>query len=54
METELGYQYLNTSFTGTKTTSFSGNDYFPTLPSDMGVSNTLANTEFKSFFPDCD
>jgi len=45
---ELGYQYLNTSFSGTSSSALSGNDYFLFIPSDFGVAGTLEQKEFHS------
>ena len=51
---ELGYNYLNTAFTGTHSTALSGvND--PELGDfiifqDMGVASSLEQTELKSYF----
>jgi hypothetical protein len=57
IDNELGYQYLNTSFTGTQFTPASSsdpeiNELFKqfAIPQDRGVANTLANTELKSYF----
>ena len=48
MNNELGYNYLNTSFTGTTSPNLSGNALFPILPEDMGVANKLSNAEFRN------
>jgi hypothetical protein len=46
--TELGYNYLNTSFTGTISDQLTGNDLFPFLPEDRGVASKTSSKEFKS------
>lgn len=51
---ELGYNYLNTTFTGTVSPNLSGNDLFPILPEDRGVAQKTADVEFKSPFNDVD
>ena len=49
---ELGYQYLNSGFTGTTTASFSGAPgYFTMLDQDKGVAQLLANFELNSNIP---
>tara|TARA_A100001201_G_scaffold17801_3_gene20453 strand:- start:831 stop:1022 length:192 start_codon:yes stop_codon:yes gene_type:complete len=50
MDVELGYQYLDSRFTGTSTCKLSGNELFPFTNQDMGVANLLANTELQSYF----
>lgn len=51
---ELGYNYLNTSFTGTKSTFLSGSnkpdisDFI--LPCDSGVAGSLNQFELKNYF----
>jgi hypothetical protein len=52
-DNELGYNYLNTSFSGTQSTALSGTnglfeEFF--LPQDRGVASTLEQTELKSYF----
>lgn len=52
---ELGYQYLNTQFTGTFGTSISGSDINEDvkqflLPIDLGVAASQSQFESKSFF----
>lgn len=51
MNNELGYNYLNTSFSGTKSSALSGNELFPMLFEDMGVAAPLSHKEFKN--PGC-
>ena len=48
MEVELGYQYLDTRFTGTSSTKLSGSGNFPLPNQDMGVANLLADAELQS------
>jgi hypothetical protein len=49
---ELGYQYLNSGFTGTTTNSFSGAPgYFTMVDQDKGVAQLLANFELNSNIP---
>jgi hypothetical protein len=49
---ELGYQYLDTRFTGTSSGSLSGNaTYFPMVDQDQGVAQLLANFELTSKIP---
>jgi|TARA_R110002050_G_scaffold26919_4_gene70598 hypothetical protein len=50
MEVELGYQYLDTRFTGTSSTKLSGSGNFPFPNQDMGVANLLADAELQSYF----
>lgn len=52
-DNELGYNYLNTAFTGTRSTALSGTEglfaeFF--LPQDQGVASSLEQTELKSYF----
>lgn len=49
MYNELGYNYLNTIFTGTISDKLSGNDIFSILPEDRGTASKLSDKEFKSF-----
>jgi hypothetical protein len=49
----MGYQFLDTAFTGTKNCMLSGNDFFPFVPEDKGVAGTLGQEEFKSFSSPC-
>ena len=49
---ELGYQYLDTRFTGTSSNRLSGNDtYFTMLDQDRGVAQLLENFELTSKIP---
>jgi hypothetical protein len=54
IDNELGFQYLDTTFSGTKTNYLSGKndsilaEFF--LPSDLGVASSLENIELKSYF----
>jgi hypothetical protein len=49
---ELGYQYLDTRFTGISSGSLSGNaTYFPMVDQDQGVAQLLANFELTSKIP---
>jgi hypothetical protein len=49
---ELGYQYLDTRFTGTSSGQLSGNaSYFPMVDQDQGVAQLLANFELTSKIP---
>tara|TARA_R110000824_G_scaffold351429_1_gene538467 strand:- start:534 stop:713 length:180 start_codon:yes stop_codon:yes gene_type:complete len=50
MQGELGYQYLDTRFTGTSSTKLSGSGLFPFPNQDMGVANLLADAELQSYF----
>jgi len=53
---EIGYQYLNTSFTGTNSISscYINSDLLDFfLPSDMGVAASLTQFELKSYFDNC-
>jgi hypothetical protein len=54
VDNELGFQYLNTSFTGTHTNVLSGNND-PEVANfinfmDMGIASSLQQTELKSYF----
>ena len=42
---ELGYQYLNTAFSGSVNLALSGNDIFPFIISDQGLANNVAQGE---------
>ena len=49
---ELGYQYLDTRFTGTSSGQLSGNaTYFPMVDQDQGVAQLLSNFELTSKIP---
>jgi len=48
---ELGYQYLDTRFTGTSSAALSGNSFFNVLAQDGGVAQLLANFELSSKIP---
>jgi len=48
---ELGYQYLNTAFTGASSTALSGNSYFSIAPQDTGVAALLSQFELSSNIP---
>jgi len=48
---ELGYQYLDTRFTGTSAAALSGNSNFEMIASDQGVAQLLANFELTSQIP---
>ena len=49
---ELGYQYLDTRYTGTSSGMLSGNaTYFPMVDQDKGVAQLLANFELTSKIP---
>jgi hypothetical protein len=49
---ELGYQYLNTTFTGASSIALSGAPgYFPMLPQDTGVAALLSQFELSSNIP---
>ena len=43
--TELGYNYLDTSFTGMSSPALSGNIVFPMISSDQGVCRSLGDGE---------
>ena len=42
---EVGYNYLDTRFSGTSSLALSGNEHFPILPEDSGTASTLTDTE---------
>ena len=44
---ELGYQYLNTAFSGAVNLALSGNNIFPFPGTDVGSAETLSQGEFK-------
>lgn len=48
---EIGYNYLNTAFTGTSSTKLSGNGDFAILPEDAGVAALLSQFELSSKIP---
>lgn len=48
---ELGYQYINTGFTGVTSQFLSGNSDFTILSSDSGVAEILKNFEINSNIP---
>jgi hypothetical protein len=49
---ELGYQYLNTAFTGASSSALSGaTGYFPMVPEDQGVAALLGQFELSSQIP---
>jgi len=48
---ELGYQYLNTAFTGASSNALGGNSYFPIAPQDQGVAALLSQFELSSNIP---
>lgn len=48
---ELGYQYLDTRFTGTSSNKLSGNSDFDVLASDQGVAKLLKDYELTSKIP---
>jgi hypothetical protein len=48
---ELGYQYLDSRFTGTSASNLSGNADFSIIASDQGVAQLLANFELTSKIP---
>ena len=48
---ELGYQYLDTRFTGTSAGTLSGNSFFAMLPQDQGVAQLLSQFELTSKIP---
>jgi hypothetical protein len=50
-DTELGYQRLDTRFTGTSSLNLSGSSDFELVDADMGVANLLANYELTSQIP---
>ena len=48
---EIGYNYLNTTFTGTSSAQLTGNALFPILPEDSGVANLISQFELTSKIP---
>jgi hypothetical protein len=46
-EPELGYQYLNTAFTGAVNPALSGNAFFPFIFPDTGSAGTLRQKELQ-------
>jgi hypothetical protein len=48
---ELGYQYLDSRYTGTSAAQLSGNSAFTVLPQDQGVAQLLSNFELTSQIP---
>lgn len=48
---ELGYQYLDTRFTGTSSTTLSGDDVFEMIGSDQGVAAILKDFELTGNIP---
>lgn len=42
---ELGYQYLDTAFTGTSSQVLSGSDCFPFIQADQGTFMSLSDGE---------
>lgn len=48
---ELGYQYLDTRFTGASSSALSGNSYFSVLDQDTGVAQLLSQFELTSNIP---
>jgi len=46
--TELGYNYIDTTFTGVVTPALSGNVIFPMISSDQGVCRNLGGDEGES------
>ena len=48
---ELGYQYLDSRFTGVSSSALSGNDFFSVKAQDQGVAQLLANFELTSNIP---
>jgi Major capsid protein Gp23 len=48
---ELGYQYLDTRYTGTSSGQLSGNSYFSVVDQDRGVAKLLADFELTSKIP---
>lgn len=45
---EVGYNYLNTAYSGASSSKFTGNEHFPFVQEDMGVAATLASMELTS------
>jgi hypothetical protein len=48
---EIGYNYLNTAFTGTSSARLSGNSDWSVLPEDSGVAQILSQFELTSKIP---
>lgn len=48
---EIGYQYLDTRFTGTSSAALSGNTYFTMVDQDAGVAQLLSQFELTSKIP---
>jgi len=48
---EMGYQYLDTRFTGTSASSLTGNDVFSILGEDQGVAALLSDLELTGNIP---
>ena len=48
---EVGYQYLDTRFTGTSSLQLSGNDDFSVLDTDSGIAALLSNYELTGNIP---
>lgn len=48
---EIGYNYLNTTFTGTSSAQLSGNGIFPMAVEDSGVANLISQFELTSKIP---
>jgi hypothetical protein len=48
---ELGYQYLDSRFTGVSSAALSGNSFFSVQAQDQGVAQLLANFELTSNIP---
>ena len=51
VNSELGYQYLDSRFTGTSTAALSGNSYFTVAAQDQGVAQLLSQFELTSQIP---
>jgi hypothetical protein len=50
-QNELGYNYLDTRYTGMSSSHLTGNDDFVVLPEDQGVAQLLENFEFTHNIP---
>ena len=50
-DNELGYQYIDTRFTGTSSTALTGNSVWTFADQDKGVAEILANFEINSNIP---
>jgi hypothetical protein len=48
---EIGYNYLNTTFTGTSSAQLTGNSLFPMAVEDSGVANLISQFELTSKIP---